>query len=200
MIMPTKSARRRTAWRAYLVSAVMLLSIAFYLAGFEPTNALSGSKVYPLDVTADGLTLIAGSPIGDSRVVGPIRFLDLADGNDRSPPLALEARDEVVTISTAKLSDDNQRLLIVETRLGLSLERFFLTVFDLPSRRVLLEKTIPFDGMSGETDLAQFSRDGRLLAWATTQNQGLGRRPRQDTVVWDLGSGSEQGAAPFIWP
>lgn len=210
------SSRRRWVIRS-IVSAVVLLAIAAavtlmavagHFAGYEPDNVISLSGLHPLAVTSDGATLIAGT--------GPIRFLDLATGKDSQPPLALKAIKEMADfldlelamakenktgltlelikemadrspIADARLSDDDQRLVIVRDA---GLFRV-LTVFDLSKRAVILEKTIRFDPDPYDTPQIQLSHDGRLLAWANRDN-----RTGSSLTVWDLNANKERFCLP----
>ncbi len=94
MTTPKKPRRCRRAI-VLVVSAVILLALTWHFAGYAPDNVISLSGVYPLAITADGATLIAGTRVEDRNtaapdVVGPIRFLDLATGKDSQAPRCLK--------------------------------------------------------------------------------------------------------------
>ena len=59
---------------------------------------------------------------------------------------------------------------------------YFLTVFNLSTRAVILEKTIPWTYNPTYPPLVELSRDGRLLAWLDTQRL---------VVIWDLDAGKD---------
>ena len=103
----------------------------------------------------------------------------------------LEAFKEMADRSTfadARLSDDDQRLVIVRDVVQFRV----LTVFDLSTRTVLLEKTIRFDSNLYDTPQIQLSHDGRLLAWANRDN----RTDKSSLTVWDLNANKERFCLP----
>jgi hypothetical protein len=187
-----------------VVSAIMLLLLTWHFAGFEPDRVISLSGVHPLAVTTDGATLIVGT-LGEwnigiaTHVVGEIRFLDLVTGKDTQAPLALKERKtfeswqagfehSATTISDVKLSDDGQRLAVVQTGLGEAIGNhtfYFLTVFDLATRAVILEKDIPWVYDPSGIPVVQLSHDGRLLACVSLE-------PDRSVIVWDLNEGNER--------
>ena len=76
-----------------IAGAVTLLALVWHFAGYEPDHVISLSGIYPLAVTSDGATVIAGA-VGKYKnlglsphVVSPIRFLDLATGMDSQASL-----------------------------------------------------------------------------------------------------------------
>ena len=168
---------------------------------------ISLSGVYPLAVTSDGDTLIVGTR-GDWGNGGPIRFLDLATGKDTQAPLALKERKKweewqfgfghsATTISDAKLSDDGQRLVVVETELGeanMSPGNYFITVFDLATRAVILEKDIPWAYETFDNPVVQLSHDGRLLACTSTH--WAAQDMQRSIIVWDLNERKEHIRLP----
>ena len=83
------------------------------------------------------------------------------------------------------MSDDEKRLVVVRTEPGKGYldGSYFITVFNLSTRAVILDKTIPFSYNPTYPPLVQLSRDGRLLAWLNTQ---------QLIVVWDLDASKER--------
>ena len=196
----TKTPRRRRRVISSIVSAVMLLAIisavtlmaiAWHFAGYEPDGAISLSGLCPLAVKSDGTTLIAGTPGKyhngfSTHVVGPIRFLDLATGKDSQSPLALKDGNEIgTTIAAVKLSEDEQRLVVVENEVGWALGvtgKYYITVFDLAARAVILEKNIPLSYNPGNMPIVQLSHDGRLLACLSNQWPEVDR----SVIVWDL--------------
>lgn len=196
-----RSSRRLSASLASLFALiVMLLAIAWHFAGYEPTAVISLSGIYPLAMKTNGEILIAGTQraghnLLSPHVVGPVRFLDPTTGNDKQPPLTLGATEkEWVTISSALLSGDEKRLVVVRTQIYLATqERYFVTVFDLPTREILLEKTIPFDAGSHEVSVAQLSPNGRLLALRTSKDKESKNRA---ILVWDLETGKERFQLP----
>jgi hypothetical protein len=92
------------------------------------------------------------------------------------------------TFADARLSDDDQRLVIVRDVVQFRV----LTVFDLSTRAVLLEKTIRFDSNLYDTPQIQLSHDGRLLAWANRDN----RTDKSSLTVWDLNANKERFCLP----
>src|SRR5205085_11951120 len=120
--------------------AVALLGRACYFASYQPSAVICLPGLHPLAVQTDGSVLIAGTTgeghvdLLSPQVVGPLRFVSLATGNDAQPPLPLEQTDETrgTTISEAKLSSDGKLLLVVRTQPGLAIQKhYFVTVFDL---------------------------------------------------------------------
>ncbi len=196
-----KSSRR---WAIFLVISAVLLAITWHFAGYVPDNVISLSGD-PLALTPDGKTLIV-STSGEwdgGFATCMIRFLDLPTGKEIQAPLALKERKKWETwqagfghrateISYAKLSDDGQRLVVVQTGLGEVsgvTTNYFLTVFDLATRVVILEKDIPWDYDPRTTFVVQLSHDGRLLAWVSGE-------PNRCVTVWDLNERKERFRLP----
>ncbi len=100
------------------------------------------------------------------------------------------------TISYAKLSDDRQRLVVVETGLGEgngSCGNYFITVFDLATRAVILEKDIAWAYEPFDNPVVQLSHDGRLLACTSTHWTAQDSR---SIIVWDLNERKERFRLP----
>ena len=204
-------------WEVLL--AVSVFTTACHFSGYAPDCVIPLSGNCPLALMKDGRTLIVGSPGNPQgwgfkgHVVGPIRFLDLANGNEIGPPLEIQdfwaaalappyKRDpwEAATISSASLSDD-QRRLAVWCDWG---DRFNsqVTVFDLSTHSVLFEKAIANPERNNFDPLTyQLSGDGALLAWANPrsfkfENGEVIWSTDKDTdgsiVVWDLDENNER--------
>ena len=198
----TTSKKSRRRWAIFLItSALILLALTWHFAGYVPDSVISLSGD-PLAVTPDGKTVIVGTP-GEWSCVGPIRFLDLATGKEIQSPVPLKERKKweswqagfghsATTISDAKLSDEGQRLVVVQTGLGEAIgetANYYLTVFDLAAHSVILEKDIPWDNDPRYKPVVQFSHDGRLLGWVSGE-------PNRCVTVWDLNDGKERFHLP----
>jgi WD40 repeat protein len=190
------TSKRAGRWRwaalsAYFALTMILLAITWHFAGYKPAGVISLSDADPLTVRSHGTTLIVGT-VGKRPddtfppySVGAIRFLDLRTGSEVQPPLPLE---ETVRILGAQISDNDQRLVVVGTKESRS---YFVKVFDLSARAVILEKTVQFNVRDDEERIVKLSRDGRLLAWVTAQDE-----KRRAVIVWDLEARKERFQLP----
>jgi hypothetical protein len=191
-----------------------LMALAWQYAGYEPDTVISlPSGLHPLAVTSDGATLIAGTLGEYNRFIGPIRFLDLTTGKDSQAPLALKEIKEMpeyldlslaqaernktgLTLKLIKemadssrltyagLSADDRRFVVLRDVGGL----YVLTVFDLSTRAILLNKTFLFGFDNYDRPQVQISPDGSLLAVAD--------RAATSGTVWDVNTGKERFLLP----
>ncbi|MGP0064307.1 MAG: WD40 repeat domain-containing protein [Isosphaeraceae bacterium] len=190
------TSKRAGRWRwaalsAYLALTMILLAITWHFAGYKPDGVLSISDANPLTIRSDGTTLIVGT-VGmrpDATFppysVGSIRLLDLRTGSEVHPSLPL---DETGRILGAQTSDNDQRLVVVGEKEPRS---YFVKIFDLSARAVILEKTVRFNVRDDEERIVKLSRDGRLLAWVTAEDE-----VQRAVVVWDLEASKERFQLP----
>ena len=174
---------------ALFAAAIGLLLFTWNNAGYLPSGVISLAGMQPLTLSSDGRRLIAGTKevpvdgLHSTAIIGPIHFINLPEGSEIETPLPLEPTKERfgTTISDAKLSPDGRRLLVIRTSIGMSShEQYVVSLLDLETRALMMEQTIPFHRRSDEKPSVEFSPDGRLLAWVTTQEE------KRAVVVFDL--------------
>ena len=169
------------------------------------------------------------------HIVGPIRFLDLATGKETQAPLELkEITEEYLpkgepppnprtsvdsrpivltksencqtTIAAISLSDDERRLAVVRVSMFSLDNTYYVTVLDLSTRRVILDKAIPYRQSNDDWPAAQLSHDGHLLAWANGRVEdwrgdypfhwSTGKDLDGSIIVWDLDKNRERFRVP----
>jgi WD40 repeat protein len=189
-----------------LAVLLLLVTAAWFLAGYSPLIRIENQALSPLAFTPNGNVLAVGTLVPDGlmpKPVSPVRFINSVNGAEVETSLSTRDPQQPDTpvvhreIIRAEFSPDEKLLTILQEHPDIrSQDKLELVVFARTKREQLIKIPIPFARSAADHNrmlpTSFFSPDSKWMLWVEYPF------PECSVRVWDLENGKVACTLPKV--